>query len=218
MQELESNKHFKPKLQFRSVYIWGHAPEHDHSMLLPGGSSFFITDVLWMWLNEIGRAFQWLSFWSFHSSQLPVRKLTENYTFPAMYWTWEGTAAKSLQSCLTLCDPIDRSPPGSAVPGILQARTLEWVAISFSNAWKWKVKVKSLSCVRLLATPWTAAHQAPPSMGFSRQEYWSGVPLPSPRENYKSSITHNPIGRTKTSQICDRLQRELGIRGLGGRI
>ena len=77
----------------------------------------------------------------------------------------EGTtttaAAKSLQSCLTLCDPIDGSPLGSTVPGILQARTLEWVAISFSNAWKWKVKVKSLSHVPLLATPWTAAHQAP---------------------------------------------------------
>ena len=87
---------------------------------------------------------------------------------------------KSLQSCPTLCDPIDGSPPGSSVPGILQARTLEWVAISFSNAWKWKVKVKSLSRAQLLATPWTAAHQAPPSMGFSRQEYWSGVPLPSP--------------------------------------
>ena len=81
--------------------------------------------------------------------------------------------AKSLQSCPTLCDPIDGSPPGSPVPGILQARALEWVAISFSNAWKWKVKGKSLSRVRLLATPWTAAHQAPPSMGFSRQEYWS---------------------------------------------
>ena len=88
-------------------------------------------------------------------------------------------SAKSLQSCLTLCDPIDGSPPGSTVPGILQARTLEWVAISFSNAWEWKVKVKSLSRVRLLATPWTAAHQAP-LIGFSRQEYWNGVPLPSP--------------------------------------
>jgi len=89
-----------------------------------------------------------------------------------------AAAAKSLQSCLILCDPRDSSPPGSPVPGILQARTLEWVAIFFSNAWKWKVKVKSLSCVRLLVTPWTAAYQAPPSMGFSRQEYWSGVPLP----------------------------------------
>ena len=94
------------------------------------------------------------------------------------------TAAKSLQSCLTLCDPIDGSPPGSLVPGILQAKTLEWVAIAFSNAWKWKVKVKSLSRVRLLATPWTAAYQAPLSMGFSRQEYWNGVPLPSPSIYY----------------------------------
>ena len=85
--------------------------------------------------------------------------------------------AKSLQSCPTLCNPIDGSPPGSPVPGILQARTLDWVAISFSNAWKWKEKVKLLSRVRLLATPRTAAYQAPPSMGFSRQEYWSGVPL-----------------------------------------
>ena len=85
-------------------------------------------------------------------------------------------AAKSLQSCPTLCDPIHGSPPGSPVPGILQARTLEWVAISFSNPGKWKVKVKSLSRVRLFATPWTAAYQAPPPMGFSRPEYWSGVP------------------------------------------
>ena len=96
-------------------------------------------------------------------------------------WHFEGAAAaaKSLQSCLTLCDPIDSSSPGSSVPGILQTRTLEWVAMSFSNAWKWRVKVKSLSRVQLLATPWTAAYQAPPPMGFSRQEYWSGVPLPS---------------------------------------
>ena len=101
------------------------------------------------------------------------------------YWPDTGcllaaaAAAKSLQSCPTLCDPIDGSPPGSSIPRIHQARTLEWVAISFSNAWKWKVKVKSLSRVRLLVTPWTAAYQAPPSMGFSRQEYWSGVLLPS---------------------------------------
>ena len=87
--------------------------------------------------------------------------------------------AKLLQSCPTLCDPIDGSPPGSVVPGILQARILEWVAISFSNGWKWKVKVKLLSCVQLLGTPWTAAYQAPLSMGFSRREYWSGLPLPS---------------------------------------
>ena len=95
-----------------------------------------------------------------------------------------AAAAKSLQSCPTLCDPINGSPPGSPVPGILQARTLEWVAISFSNAWKWKVKVKSLSHVRLFVIPWTAAYQASPSMGFSRQEYWSGVPLPSPYMAY----------------------------------
>ena len=92
---------------------------------------------------------------------------------------WITATAKSRQSCPTLCNPIDGSPPGSPIPGILQARILEWIAISFSNAWKWKMKVKSLSRVRLLATPWTAAYQAPPSMGFSRQEYWSGVPLPS---------------------------------------
>ena len=92
----------------------------------------------------------------------------------------EAAAAKSLQSCPTLCDPRDDSPPGSPIPGILQARTLEWVAISFSSACKWKVKVKSLSCVWPSATPWTAAYQASLSMGFFRQEYWSGVPLPSP--------------------------------------
>ena len=109
-------------------------------------------------------------------------------------WIWSGrdkrstyknynaaaAAAKSLQLCPTLCDPIDGSLPGSPIPGILQARTLEWVAISFSNAGKWKVKVKSFSPVLLLATPWTAAHQAPPSLGFSRQEHWSGLPFPSP--------------------------------------
>ena len=112
-----------------------------------------------------------------------VNKITGQY----FWWTYihlscetAAVAAKSLQSCLTVCDPIDGSLPGSPVPGILQARTLEWVAISFSSAWKWKVKVKSLSHIRLLVTPWTAAYQAPLSMGFSRQEYWSGVPLPSP--------------------------------------
>ena len=93
-----------------------------------------------------------------------------------------SAAAKSLHLCPTLCDPV---------PGILMARTLEWVAISFSNAWKWKVKVKSLSCVRLSVTPWTAAFQAPPSMGFSRQEYWSGLPLPSLEEI--SSLSHSMV-------------------------
>ena len=98
------------------------------------------------------------------------------------------SAAKSLQSCPTLCDPIDGSPPGSPIPGILQARTLEWVPIAFSNAWKWKVKVKSLSRVRPSVTLWTAANQAPPSMGFSRQEYWSGVPLPAPSALLQSHV------------------------------
>ena len=100
-----------------------------------------------------------------------------------------AAAAKSLQSCPTLCDPTDGSPLGSSVPGILQTRTLEWVAISFSIAWKWKVKAKSLSCVRLLVTPWTSAYQAPPSMGFSRQEYWSEVPLPSLNKRIQLFVT-----------------------------
>ena len=91
-----------------------------------------------------------------------------------------AAAAQLLQSCLTLCYPIDGSPPGSVVPVILQARILEWVVISFSHAWKWKMKVKMLSRVRLLATPRTAAYPAPLFMGFSRQEYWNGLPLLSP--------------------------------------
>ena len=107
-------------------------------------------------------------------------------------FTSSAAAAKSLQLCPTLCNPRDGSPPGYPILGILQARTLEWVAISFSNAWKWKVKVKSLSHVWLPATPWTTAHQAPPSMGFSRQEYWSGVPLPSPTMLSRLVITFLP--------------------------
>ena len=113
-----------------------------------------------------------------------------------------AAAAKSLQSCPTLCDPIDSSPLGSLVPGILQARTLEWVAISFSNAWKWKVKGKSLSRVWLFATPWTAAYQAPPSMGFARQESWSGVPSPSPWiviKQSKMSISSLPVPLIKVT-------------------
>ena len=106
-------------------------------------------------------------------------------------WT-HAAAAKLLQLCPTLCDPIDSSPPGSA---LLQARTLEWVAISFSNAWKWKVKVKSLSHARLFVTPWAAAYQAPPSMGFSRQEYWSGLPLPSLLMAWSS-------GNSRTGRKC----------------
>ena len=116
--------------------------------------------------------------------------------------TAAAAAAKSLQSCPTLCNPMDGSPPGSAVPGILQARTLEWVAISFSNAWKWKVKVKSLSHVWLFSTPWTAACQTPPSMGFSRQEYWSGVPLPSPLSRLVVSNSLPPHRLWPTRLLC----------------
>ena len=125
-----------------------------------------------------------------------------------------AAAAKSLQSCPTLCDPIDGSLPGSAVPGILQARTLEWVAISF-GASKSKVKVKSLSRVRLLATPWTEAHQAPPSMGFSRQEYWSGLPLPSP----DASSTANQLRASRRSlftQLWVAGSKQLGSQGSRG--
>ena len=118
--------------------------------------------------------------------------------------TLYAAASKSLKLCPTLCDPIDGSPPGSPVPGILQARTLEWVAISFSNAWKWKVKGKSLSHVGLLATPWTLAYQTPPSVGFSRQEYWSGVPSPSPITLYT---------RQQKRQWC--IEQSFGLCGRG---
>ena len=143
------------------------------------------------WIRDLWRRFSFGTreqAWSLKSRVLLKWKGTENAsdidirrgTESARILIAAAAAAKSLQLCLTLCDPIDGSPPGSPVPGTLQARTLEWVAISFSSAGKWKVKVKALSRVRLLATPWTAAYQAPSSMGFSRQEYWSGVPLPSP--------------------------------------
>ena len=124
---------------------------------------FFGNDIFLLW-------------WRVCPFHFPLPKCSSYY----FYASAAAAAAKLLQSCPTLCNPMDCRLPGSPVPGILQARTLEWVAISFSNAWKWKVKVKSLSRVRLLATPWTAAQQAPPSMGFSGQQYWSGVPLPSP--------------------------------------
>ena len=133
----------------------------------------------------------WLVFWNFSclipaSSILMQKVISKKPLWGLLTYLAAATAANSLQSCPTLCDAIDGSPPGSPVPGIVQARTLEWVATSFFNAWKWKVKVKSLSRVRLLATPWTAAYQAPPSMGVSRQEYWSRVPLPSPCKSYTS--------------------------------
>ena len=121
-------------------------------------------------------------------SKLLIIRAMQIKTTMRYHLTGQNAPARSLQLCPTLCDPIDSSPPGFPIPGILQERTLEWVAISSSNAWKWKVKMKSLSRVRLRATPWTAAYQAPPSMGFSRQEYWSGMPLPSPnRSEWPSS-------------------------------
>ena len=144
-------------------------------LLLSSHPTCFITYLLFF--------LKWTHFWkrnfSIFLSVILSNAMYEIICGMLVTYSPAAAAAKSLQSCLTQCDPIDGSPPGSAVPGILQARTLEWVAISFSSAWKWKVKAKSLSCVQFLATPWTAAFQAPPSMGFSRQEYWSGLPLPS---------------------------------------
>ena len=144
----------------------------------------------WATILSVIKSWTWLST---HACTVSHRFRYQNdHVKCFIYWCFslhahKGAAAaaavKSLQSCLTLCYPMDGSPPGSPVPGILQARTLEWVAISFSNAWKWKVNMKSLTCVLLLVTPWTAAYQAPLPMGFSRQEYWSGVPLPSPYES-----------------------------------
>ena len=124
--------------------------------------------------------------------------------------TAAAAAAKSLQSCPTLCDPRDSSPPDFPAPGILQARTLEWVAISFSNAWKWKVKVKSFSCARLLATPWTAAHQAPLSMDFPGKStgvgchclLWSGL----------TTWSQNPMRRKYLAYISGwRWQLQRGL-------
>ena len=131
-------------------------------------------------------AVQWTlkSLLQHHNSKASILWCLAFFMVHLSHWYMTTATAKSLQLCPTLCDPIDGSPPGSPIPGILQARILERVAISFSNAWKWKVKVKLLSRVWLLATPWTAAFQAPLSMGFSRQEYWSGLPLPSPRLQY----------------------------------
>ena len=153
-----------------------------------------------------------------NSSPLTLRPVLHRESCPILrkQFIYLGTAAaaKSLQSCLTLCDPIDGSLPGSPVPGILQARTLEWVAISFSNAWQWKVKVKSLSHVWLFMTPWTAAHQAPPSMGFSRQEYWSGVPSSSPYlGTTATNLTVIIIAHTANDSRKPRLSNRAGGSG-----
>ena len=141
--------------------------------------------VCWSLDEEVSHPRESISTWgkSMQSMETVPARLC-NLPCTSMYYA--AAAAKLLQSCLTLCDPIDGNPPGSTVPGTLQAKTLEWVAISFSSTWKWKVKVKSFSRVWLFATAQTAAHQAPPSMRFSRQECWSGLPLPSPNLQNKS--------------------------------
>ena len=155
-----------------------------HTVFVPGKSHGQRSMVGSMSPWSLKKSWMWLKWLNKISSSNMLNK--------ALFWgrimadqselvgTQRTHTAKSHESCPTLCNPTDSSPPGCPISGILQARTLEWVAVSFSNAWKWKVKVKSLSRVRLLATPWTAAYQAPLSMGFSRQEYWSRVPLPSP--------------------------------------
>ena len=148
-------------------------------------------------LLGIKAATNWDSILKSRDITLPAKVLlVKAMVFPVVMYGCAAAAAAAanlLQSCLTLCDPIDGSPLGSPIPGILRARTLEWAAISFSNAWKWKVKVKSLSRVRFFATPWTIAYHAPPSIGFPRQEYWSGLPVPSPvwmwELDYKESWT-----------------------------
>ena len=137
-----------------------------NTIVMSGFCGNYFPFLICIWCVHIAFVFIIFCFSSWHKHK---------YIYMYIY-----AAAKSLQSCPTLCDPIDGSPWGSPVPGIRQARTLEWVAISFSNAWKWKGKVKSLSRVRLFVTPWTAAYQAPLSMGFPRQEYCSGLLFPSP--------------------------------------
>ena len=138
------------------------------SPIIPYFCLLFGCSILyWEWGIEISNSYRRIVYFSLRFCPF----LLHLFGWSSFIVHAAAAANKSLQSCLTLCDPIDGSPSGSPVPGILQARTLEWVATSFSNAWKWKVKGKSLSCVRLFATPWTAAYQAPPSMGFSRQEY-----------------------------------------------
>ena len=152
----------------------------------------------------------------FLSRGLSCQKRARSRAFPTPYFSvvekkWHSRGILLLLllllsrfSRVRLCNPINGSPPGSPVPGILQARPLEWVAISFSNAWRWKVKGKSLSRVWLFATPWTAAHQAPPSMGFSRQEYWSGLPSPSPLEAYRPALI--PVASFSCVKQCKFLK------------
>ena len=162
---MESDYFPSPEENDQGECLWSQAK----ALLLIHFSRLFVLGILWTVTRQTPLFMEFSR--QEHWSGLPM---------PSSMSFLAAAAAKSRQSCPTLCNPIDGSPPGSSVPGVLQARTLEWVAISFSNAWKWKVKVKSLSRVWPLATPWTAAYKAPPSMGYSRQEYWSGSPVPSP--------------------------------------
>ena len=154
-------------LEFAETHIhWvSDAIQQSHPLSSPSPPAFNLSQHQ-SFSNELALHIRWPKYWSFSLSI----SLSNEYSKAAA----AAASAKSLQSCLTLCGPIDGCPLGSSVPGILQARILEWVAVSFSSAWKWKVKVKSLSCAWLLGTPWTGAYQAPPPMGFARQDYWSG--------------------------------------------
>ena len=189
-----------------------HIKKQRHHFVIKGSysqSHGFSSSHIWMWELDHKEAEHWrtdafklwccrrllrVSWSPRRSNQSTLKEISPEYSLEGLmlklkllyfgHLMLRAAAAKSLQSCPTLCDPINGSPPGSTIPEILQARTLEWVAISFSSSWKWKVKLKSLSHVQLFSTPWTAAYQAPPPMGFSRQEYWSGLPLPSPVKSW----------------------------------
>ena len=158
----------------------------------------------------------WIQLWELQADPGTVHmecQMTD--TLWLFYLGYPSAAAKSLQSYPTLCDPRDGSPPGSPIPGILQARSLECVAISFSNAWKWKMKAKSLSRVRPSATPWTAAFQAPPSMGFSRQGYCLGYLMGIHQIVSKVKEVEPAILRKRTEKIfCQSnlsLQTNIGL-------
>ena len=160
---------------FWELYILSSIRDFLSDCTRPSGCGVCIPSDYWCW--TLFSSAYWLLIGYGERCQIPDLQRRFSFGTREQAWSLESfcvaaaAAAKSLQSCPTLCDPIDGSLLGSPVPGILQARTLEWVAISFSSAWKWKMKVKSLSPLRPFTTPWTVAYQAPPSMGFSRQEY-----------------------------------------------
>ena len=188
-------------LRIRWPKYWSFSFSINPSNEQPGLISFRMD-----WLDLLAVQGTLKSLLQHHSSKASILRRSAFFTVQLSHPYIAAAAAKSLQSCPTLCDPIDGSPLGSPVPGFLQARTLEWVAISFSNAWKWKGKVKSLNRVRLFATPWNAAHQAPPSMGFSRQEYWGGVPSPSPTQPQKGTKVGHLYRREWTWKLSYRVK------------